>query len=273
MSRELIHKFLSNFSGTTCYNTTEERSPYFKIASLSECISHNKRGKDVYYLVNSGGTEVESLTRFNSFFIDMDAGYADKEKTTYLPMSEVVVKKKEMMGRIESLGKKPHYIVETRNGYHVYWLIDHPANPENLSVWNSLQYSLCSFLQGDFNVLRPNQILRLPYTLWNKKWDNKEPFDVSIVVDNSDMEKYNMHHFIKNTDIGILVAPNNFSIAKSRFITFTASINNMNAANLSFWPHSGSPTAQQLTSLAKSVIRKQNITISNIIGTGPTNGT
>lgn len=194
MSRELIHKFLSNFSGETYYSITGERSPPFKQASLVACISHNRRGKDVYFRVNTLNP-TGTILRFNSLFSDLDAGYSDKEHNVYHPVSVVREKKSEMMERINKFPYLPHYIVETRNGYQVYWLIDHPGTAENFTSWNATQWSICGILGGDSYVLNSDQILRVPYTVWNKQWTGLEPFETSILVDNSYLDKYNLHTF------------------------------------------------------------------------------
>jgi len=254
MSRSLMHKFLSNFSGITCYNIEDQRSPTFKIASIPEYMSYNRRGKDVYHFVN-GGIEVEELTKLHSLFVDIDAGYADLDRKVYHSLYDVSIKKQAMLERINSLEKKPHYIVETRNGYHVYWLIDHPATRENIIKWSTIQSAICGYLGGDFNVLRPNQILRVPYTTWHKKWAEKDPFEVSIVLDNSDMEKYNMFTFINNTSL-----KNNVITEHKSFSIGTKNIQLQN-----FLPSSTMPATftARLISLAKKAMAKAQQTMTN----------
>lgn len=88
------------------------------------------------------------------------------------------------MKKINDFPVKPSWIVDTRNGYQCYWMFDNKSKKfigNNRTLWNGLQKKLVNYFGADARAIKPNQILRVPYTWWNKSWEKKVPYFTSIV--------------------------------------------------------------------------------------------
>lgn len=127
----------------------------------------NNAGYEAYFTVNGflnhRGATKTNLTNLNAFFIDID-GRKDAEEIENI--------KKMLM---------PTYIVETKRGYHVYWLLDEPiykdeCTPEqwNQAVlqWELIEASIVEKLNGDPVVKDVSRILRVPNSLYWKGTGN-----------------------------------------------------------------------------------------------------
>lgn len=77
--------------------------------------------KDIYFIPNSGGTKNGEINKINGIFADWDAG--KDENGNYYPLDIVKQKKTEFFKTIELSPIQPTYIVDTRNGCQVYWLL------------------------------------------------------------------------------------------------------------------------------------------------------
>lgn len=138
----------------------------------------NLKGYEAYFTVNGfkGGIDAkkEQCTSINSFFIDID-GRKD--------LSELEEIKKRLM---------PTYILETKNGYHLYWLLDEAIEKEGLSAeeweayvvrWERIEQSIVTTLKADPVVKDLTRIMRIPDTYYWKKsgdlWKTGDPKDVA----------------------------------------------------------------------------------------------
>jgi len=141
------------------------------IDSLYELNEHQQR--DIYFIPNYGGTRINEIEAFNTCFLDLDAGKDTNGQ--YFSDRKIRRKKKTIFKAIINFEITPNIVVDTRNGYHVYWLlvptwIDGTRTIPN--VWNTIQKRLCQHFAphgSDKKVLKANQILRLPYSWWHKK--------------------------------------------------------------------------------------------------------
>jgi P4 family phage/plasmid primase-like protien len=124
----------------------------------------NIQGYEAYFTVNgfAGTTDnkKESCTSLNAFFIDID-GRKDAEE---------IAKIKEILD--------PTYVIETRNGFHVYWVLDEPIFKEEVSAeawneavekWERIEQNIVSNLNADPAVKDLTRILRIPETYYWKK--------------------------------------------------------------------------------------------------------
>ena len=135
----------------------------------------NSDGHDIYYVVNSGGTKDANITHINSAFADWDAGRDTNGR--YYPLEVVTVKKQAFYPTLLALAMPPSMIVETRNGYQPYWLVDHASTDS----FRELQRLLADLLASDPMVANPASLMRLPGYYWHKTKSGCEPFDVRIV--------------------------------------------------------------------------------------------
>jgi hypothetical protein len=117
-------------------------------------IKYQKQGYGVYFVVNSGGQEKNSIKRINAHFIDMDFGKVplidsgelikdSKGKIIYeyRNKEEIEEYKIAFLKKLENFKLIPNVIVETKNGFHVYWLLDF-EKPQSLDAFTPIQEKL-----------------------------------------------------------------------------------------------------------------------------------
>lgn len=143
--------------------------------SIKQIPYENKNG-DIYYIVNSGGKKDNEITKFNASFTDLDCG-RDKQGD-YFPIEIVKEYKNNKLKEISGFQLKPTLIIETRNGFHVYWVYEENENTQS-AKWIEIQQKLINKFDGDEKVKNPARLMRLPFTKWMK--DPNNPFDIKII--------------------------------------------------------------------------------------------
>ncbi len=141
--------------------TGEGRAP---VSSEERRDDLNLKGYEAYFTVNGfkgqADAKKEQCTSINAFFIDID-GRKD--------LNELEEIKKRLM---------PTYILETKNGYHVYWLLDEPIYKEDMKPdmwlaavahWERIETTIVATLKADPVVKDITRILRVPDTYYWKK--------------------------------------------------------------------------------------------------------
>ncbi len=141
--------------------TGEGRTPVSSASLLPEL---NKKGYESYFTVQGfakdSDAKKENCTSLNAFFVDID-GRKD------LPELEEI--KKRLM---------PSFITETKNGHHLFWLLDEPIYREDytdedwalvVERWERIEQSIVTTLKADPVVKDLTRILRVPGTLYWKK--------------------------------------------------------------------------------------------------------
>lgn len=157
-------KFLDSFPGHVYRyidGTGEGRPP---VVSTKRRDDLNKIGYEAYFTVNgfenAPDARKENASSINSFFVDID-GRKDPAE-------------------LEAISKRllPSYILETKNGYHVYWLLDEPVFKNEMSEeewesavmrWERIESAVVSTLKADPVVKDLPRILRIPDTYYWKK--------------------------------------------------------------------------------------------------------
>ena len=250
-----IKSFLNHFSYGTekllCYSIDNDRSNsrMKTTTSLDEVLDNNdKVNSDAYFYVNNGGTKQFQISKLVACFIDIDAG-RDKNGKYFTPA--VVAKKKTAMQKaIKAFRPSPNLIVETRNGYHLYWLINQldGLNLNNQRIWKNVQNKLHNAfvsVGSDSKVGKINQIMRLPNTKWCKEWARKkEKFNVTLKVNhlirfnleelNSDIDKFNngvSHVKTKSSPGGSWSRPTIVDISRERNTSSYDRTNSFNDSN------------------------------------------
>ncbi len=124
----------------------------------------NVNGYEAYFTVNgfenAPNAKLENCTSLNAFFVDID-GRKDPEE-------------------LNNIKRKldPTFILETKNGYHVYWLLDEPVfkgevTEEEWKVaikkWERIEQAIVLDLKADPVVKDVPRILRIPDTYYWKK--------------------------------------------------------------------------------------------------------
>lgn len=179
-----ITKFLSHFGKNNVLFTSSGRTRMSKSTDLKNVLHHNEHNKqDAYFVVNPGGAKESDITKLTSVFVDLDAGRDSQGH--YYTSNIVRGRKAKMKKAISSFPLKPNFIVETRNGFQVYWLLSSTVkNSVRLNRWNKVQRTIHTYFSkvgADSKVLKCNQILRLPFTKWHKTWEGVAPFDVKLI--------------------------------------------------------------------------------------------
>lgn len=175
------HSFLKLFDGESkITNGGLNKGEMYNALTLKDALKNNKqKNLDVYFYVN----DKSRVKDFRACFIDLDAGRNDNGG--YLTLKQVEDKKKTMWQEIGKLKLPPNLIVDTRNGYHLYWLIKDKCK---LAEWKRTQNRICnSFLHvgADPLAIRPTQLLRVPGTVWYKTYEKQQPYDITWMSTNN----------------------------------------------------------------------------------------
>ena len=182
----LQQQFLDSFNLTAghifCYNGDPRR----KISSMKHTSDLNEvhdandnSNSDAYFYVN-GGRKQYAINTISCCFVDIDAGR--DSSGNYLPSKEVMKFKQSALDKINNFPVKPSWVVDTRNGYQIYWIMDDQSRTLiNQTTWNGIQKKLVNYFGGDARAIKINQIYRVPYTWWRKCWEKKASYFTSIL--------------------------------------------------------------------------------------------
>ncbi|MFA7170142.1 MAG: AAA family ATPase [Candidatus Paceibacterota bacterium] len=90
----------------------------------------------------------------------------------------------------------PHFVTETKNGFHLIWLTKGIERE-----WEFLQFckALAARLDGDMGGMAVNKLLRVPGYYHLK--DVKAPFKCELLVDNSSMPRYSREEIAESLSI------------------------------------------------------------------------
>lgn len=148
----------------------------------------NEQGYNIYFTVNSGGTKKEQINKINAFFIDCDCGKDDKGN--YFNLDIVKQYKQRVLKRVQEFGLVPSFVIDTRNGYHIYWLVDNAK----VEQFEEVQKKLIYYFNSDERVFTAQFIMRLPNFYWTKDIDNQ----YLCTVYQYNNIRYNADEFIKH---------------------------------------------------------------------------
>lgn len=179
-------KFLSFFPNTLfCYiHDNRDNAPTIHSEQLQ--LERQREGYGIFFTVNgfSGGKRVsENLTNINGFFADID--YPDKLNKTPEKIREY--KQDLLMEMMDDALPIPTYVIETKNGFHVYWLLEKPVflnelNPDQQNElrlqYRAIEEAILFRFDGDPGAKDVARVLRVPGTLHQK--DPNDPFEVKI---------------------------------------------------------------------------------------------
>lgn len=147
----------------------------------------NDKGYDAYFTVNGfkgePNAKKERCTSLNAFFVDID-GRKDADE-------------------LEKIKEKlsPTFIIETKRGHHIYWLLDEVIYKNEVTddewnaavaQWEAIELSIVTALKGDPVVKDLTRILRVPGSLyWKgsgdawKEGKDKAPFKIKGIYKNA----------------------------------------------------------------------------------------
>jgi putative DNA primase/helicase len=158
------HRFLESFPDHVYRYIDQTGAGRAPVSSAERRDDLNAKGYESYFTVNGfrGQPDArrEHCTSLNAFFVDID-GRKDP--------AEIEAARQRL---------EPSFVLETKNGYHLYWLLDEPVfrdevTPEewaaSLATWERVEAGLVASLGGDPVVKDVTRILRVPDTYYWKK--------------------------------------------------------------------------------------------------------
>jgi hypothetical protein len=128
------------------------------------------------------------INKINAFFIDCDCGR--ENNGNYFDLDIVKQYKQRVLQRVQDFGLVPSFVIDSRNGYHVYWLI----NNAKVEQFEEVQKKLIHYFNSDERVFTAQFIMRLPGYYWTKDVQNKY---LCTVYQYNDV-RYNADDFIKH---------------------------------------------------------------------------
>ena len=161
---------------------------YYNANMINELKQLNGQGYNIYFTVNSGGTRKEEINKINAFYIDCDCGR--DSNGNYFDLEIIKQYKENTLKKVQEFGLVPSLIVDTRNGYHIYWLIDNAKIEE----FEQVQKKLIHYFNSDERVYTIERIMRLPGYFWTKDIGNQY---LCTVYQHNDI-RYNVNDFIQH---------------------------------------------------------------------------
>jgi len=145
-----------------------------------------QKNKDMYFSVNGIKKDLNKkasnldIVEYRNWFVDIDAGKDEDGK--YFNDEEVLIRKQYMCETVLKSLPTPTLIVETRNGYQIYWSC---INGVSADDWNRLELKLHDTISvADHVVKDASRVLRMPNTTWVKPGKECTPFKVKLILGN-----------------------------------------------------------------------------------------
>jgi hypothetical protein len=183
----LRKKFFDSFGiqHIFCYNNNPRKklSGMNHTSNINEVITQNvNNNSDAYFYVN-GSRKKEEVTKVTACYIDLDAG-RDANGHYFAPKI-VAQQKAKFLDKINGFSVKPTWIIDTRNGYQIYWILTEKNHTTGLTrnkkYWNGIQKKLANYFDADIRAMKINQIFRIPFTWWRKPWEGKKSYFSTIL--------------------------------------------------------------------------------------------
>lgn len=139
------------------------------------------------------GRKKEDIILHNAFILDFDL---KDEDNNHYKGQELIDKKKRLLNDImNKLPLEADYIIESRNGFHVYYLINPIERKMNSEKWHKIEIGIFDYVKAnisdnvDHAVKKSNQIMRVPYSFHKKEDDTDDGYQVKIIHERKAEEK------------------------------------------------------------------------------------
>jgi P4 family phage/plasmid primase-like protien len=156
--------FLNFFPGHVYRYIDQTGAGRRPVSSVEKRDDLNLEGYEAYFTVNgfkdAPNAQKENCSSLNAFFVDID-GRKDLEELEAIK------------GKLD-----PTFILETKNGHHIYWVLDEIIHKDELSKeewelavarWEKIEQSIVTELKADPVVKDLTRIMRQPNTFYWKK--------------------------------------------------------------------------------------------------------
>jgi len=171
------------------------------------------KGCGIFFVVNNGGQRSKDITSLTAHFGDADFGKEvigvdenGEEIVRYRNEEEIEGVKCKFLMQLQQFELEPSIIVETKNGFHFYWLLK--KENQNLSLFKSIQKAIINKFNTDPNIVDLNRILRIPNYLHLK--DPSNPFRIKCIKFDSHL-RYTQQEIAKALQLDFQTIENNFS--------------------------------------------------------------
>lgn len=165
---------LAIFEKYFLHRKLEEEPKFQKVNGGMFKVENADLDKDTYFAANLVPSDIKKkpsakdIVGYRGLYVDIDAGR--NEDKTYLNNKDVAKAKADMLKVIDTL-PTPTAVIETRNGYQLYWAT---TDINDAEVHKTAENQIIDILSiADHNVRDTARILRVPGTLWCKDPDNK----------------------------------------------------------------------------------------------------
>ena len=128
-------------------------------------------------------TRKTNLAKINAWFLDLDVEETKKVDSDFLLELREEKKEELFTTLFFEFDLEPSLVVNSRNGYHVYWF----AEDATIENFNSTQQALVDKMGSDTGVLDPLRMLKVPFTTFWKRGETGVHQPESII---GTMQKY-----------------------------------------------------------------------------------
>ncbi|MGG3927685.1 DEAD/DEAH box helicase family protein [Metabacillus fastidiosus] len=135
------------------------------------CFTPNSPNFQLMKSCKTTNADVINGGNINCQFVDIDAPKEIRHDNGLIKSW-----KQSMKEKILSFSLRPSIVVETKNGYHVYWLLKNGVH----KWFRHIQMQLVKHFDGDQNCINEARLLRLPHFLHLK--DRNNPFVVKFQI-------------------------------------------------------------------------------------------
>jgi len=114
-----------------------------KYKAIEETLkNHNVLNRGVFFVVNYGGQDDDSITRINAQFVEMDHDSFEEQQK-----------------KVDAFPLAPSMIMKTQKSLHVYWFMDSTAK---VGRFRTIQAQLVKHFDGDPMCVNESRVMRLP---------------------------------------------------------------------------------------------------------------
>lgn len=159
---------------------TEEEYGFMRIVFKR----YQNKGCGIFFVVNNGGQKGKDITSISAHFGDADFGKEimgtdenGKEIVRYRTQDEIEKYKRNFLIQLQQFQLEVSVIVETKNGFHFYWLLE--KDNQDLNAFKLIQKAIIQKFNTDQSIVDLNRILRIPNYLHLKNPSN--PFKIKCI--------------------------------------------------------------------------------------------
>jgi hypothetical protein len=142
---------------------------YMVAGQTAVCFTVNSPNFDIMGSCETKNEHIVNGGSINCQFVDIDAPKEIRHDAQLIKSWKRTVKRK-----ILSFALQPSIVIETKNGYHVYWLLENG----DTKLFRHIQMQLAHFFDGDEQCINEARLLRLP--LFPHLKDPKKPFYLKV---------------------------------------------------------------------------------------------